>query len=122
VFKQIPGVSLAWRELGLTMPADADYTAIKERLLDAAHRVLEQYRDDLERQTRELQKASAWSVAEKVEAQVQLRFSPDSIDAIVRYPVPLQRAAEVEERMSRALLSASRPPVSHWLSQSAVSE
>ncbi len=108
VFKQIPGVSLAWRELSLTMPADADYTAIKERLLGAAHRVLENYRDDLDRQTRELQKASAWSVAEKVEAQVQLRFSPDSIEALVRYPVPLQRAAEVEERMSRALLDAIR--------------
>jgi hypothetical protein len=37
---------------------------------------------------------------------VQLRFSAGSIDAIVRYPVPLQRAAEVEERMSRALVDA----------------
>jgi hypothetical protein len=37
-----------------------------------------------------------------------LRFSHDSIEAIVRYPVPLQRAAEVEERMSRALLEAAR--------------
>ena len=70
--------------------------------------MLENYRDDLERQTRELQKTSVWSVAEKVEAQVQLRFSADSIDAIVRYPVPLQRAAEVEERMSRKLLEAIR--------------
>jgi len=49
-----------------------------------------------------------WTAAEKVEAQVQLRFSSNSIDAIVRYPVPLARAAEVEERMSRALLDAIR--------------
>ncbi len=33
IFKQIPGVSLVWRELTLTIPADADYTASKERLL-----------------------------------------------------------------------------------------
>ena len=45
---------------------------------------------------------------ERAGAQVQLRFSNDSIEAIVRYPVPLQRAAEVEERMSRALLDAVR--------------
>ena len=70
--------------------------------------MLEDYRDDLERQTRELQRASASSAAEKAQAQVQLRFSSGSIDAIVRYPVPLQRAAEVEERMSRALLDAVR--------------
>jgi small-conductance mechanosensitive channel len=108
IFKQIPGVSLAWRELTLAIPADADYKAIKERLVLAAARVLDDYRDELERQTRELQKTSSLSAAEKTEAQVQMRFSSGSIDAIVRYPVPLQRAAEVEERMSRALLDAIR--------------
>ena len=45
---------------------------------------------------------------EKAQAHVQLRFSAGSIDALVRYPVPLQRAAEVEERMSRALFDAVR--------------
>lgn len=107
IFKQIPGVSLAWRELSLTLPGDADYAAIKERLLAAASRVLENYGEELERQTRALNKTS-WGNMDKVEAQVQLRFSSDSIEAIVRYPVPLQRAAEVEERMSRALLEAAR--------------
>ncbi|HET7609186.1 MAG TPA: hypothetical protein VFL84_10955, partial [Gammaproteobacteria bacterium] len=94
IFKQIPGVSLAWRELSLTLPGDADYAAIKERLLAAASRVLENYGEELERQTRALNKTS-WGNMDKVEAQVQLRFSSDSIEAIVRYPVPLQRAAEV---------------------------
>jgi small-conductance mechanosensitive channel len=108
IFKQIPGVSLAWRELSLTLPADADYAAIKERLLAAASRVLERYRDELERQTRALHKTSSGGKGEEAQAQVQLRFSSSSIEAIVRYPVPLQRAAEVEERMSRALLEAVR--------------
>jgi len=107
IFKQIPGVSLAWRELSLTLPGDSDYAAIKERLLGAASRVLENYSEELERQTRELNKTS-WGTTETAGAQVQLRFSHDSIEAIVRYPVPLQRAAEVEERMSRALLDAVR--------------
>ena len=105
IFKQIPGVSIVWRELTLAIPADADYAASKEQLQRAAERVLEDYRDELERQTREMEKTS-WSTAEKVQAQVQLRFSSGSIEAIVRYPVPLQRAGEVEERMSRALLDA----------------
>jgi hypothetical protein len=70
--------------------------------------VLEKYREELERQTRELNKTASWGTGEKAQAQVQLRFSHDSIEAIVRYPVPLQRAAEVEERMSRALLDAVR--------------
>jgi small-conductance mechanosensitive channel len=108
IFKQIPGVSLAWRELSLTIPNDGDYAAIKARLVEAANRVLEDYREDLERQTRTLRGASASRDAEEARPHVQLRFSSGSIEAIVRYPVPLQRAAEVEERMSRALLDAVR--------------
>jgi small-conductance mechanosensitive channel len=108
IFKQIPGVNLAWRELSLPIPQEGDYAAIKQRLLEAAERVLEDYRADLERQTRELQRASSSSAAEKAQAHVQLRFSSGSVEAIVRYPVPVQRAAEVEERMSRALFDALR--------------
>ena len=108
IFKQIPGVNLAWREVSLPVPSDGDYAAIKKRLLEAADGVLEDYRSDLERQTRELQRASSSSAAEKAQAHVQLRFSSGSIEATVRYPVPLQRAAEVEERMSRALYDAIR--------------
>ena len=41
IFKQIPGVSLAWRELTLTIPGDGDFGAIKQRLTDAAERILQ---------------------------------------------------------------------------------
>jgi small-conductance mechanosensitive channel len=108
IFKQIPGVNLAWREVSLAIPADGDYAAIKQRLLDAANHELEDYRDELDRQTRALQRASSSRAADKAQAHVQLRFSSGSTEAIVRYPVPLQRAAEVDERMSRALLDAVR--------------
>jgi hypothetical protein len=36
---------------------------------------------------------------------VQLRFSASSVDAIVRYPVQLSQAAEIDERVSRELLN-----------------
>jgi len=108
IFKQIPGVSLAWREFTLAVPGDGDFAVLKQQLLDAAHRVLEDYRDEFDRQTRALQRASSSRATEHPQADVQLRFSSGSIEAIVRYPVPLQRAAEVEERMSRALLDTVR--------------
>lgn len=106
IFKEIPGVSLTWREVTLSIPVDADSAATKERLLAAAERVLDDYRDEIDRQERELSKTSSSGSDRKAQAQVQLRFSMDAIEAIVRYPVPRQRAAEVEERMSRALLDA----------------
>jgi small-conductance mechanosensitive channel len=107
IFKQIPGVSLAWREVTLVLPSNGDYGAIKQRLLDTANGVLEKYREELERQTRELRKTSS-SAAEETRAYVQLRYSSESVEAIVGYPVPLQRAAEVEERMSRKLIHVMR--------------
>jgi small-conductance mechanosensitive channel len=108
IFKQIPGVNLAWREITLAVPDGSDYTAAKERLRAAADRVLLDYRDELVRQTRALRKAASSTAAEEAQAYVQLRFSSGLVEAIVRYPVPFQRAAEVEEQMSRALLDALR--------------
>ena len=107
IFRQIPGVNLVWRELTLAIPGDGDSAAIKQRLLDAAQGVLAEYRGELDRQARALQKALS-GAAETPQAHVQLRFSSGAIEAIVRYPVPLQRGGEVEERMSRALLDAVR--------------
>jgi small-conductance mechanosensitive channel len=108
IFKEIPGVSLAWREFKLAVPGDGDFGVIKQQLLDAAHGVLEDYREEFDRQMRALQRASSLRAAEHPQADVQLRFSSGSIEAIVRYPVPLQRAAELEERMSRTLLDTVR--------------
>lgn len=109
IFKQIPGVNLAWHEITLTLPATADYSAMKEELAVAANRVLSDYREDILRQTREIQRTASSSHEDAdVQAHVQLRFSAESVDAVVRYPVQLQRAAEIDERVSRELLSVIR--------------
>ncbi len=46
--------------------------------------------------------------------QVQLRFSAEGVDAIVRYPVELLHAAEIDERVSREVLQviSSEPSAS----------
>ncbi len=106
VFKQIPGVDLAWHELTFALPADADPYAMKEKLLATANRVLSRYSEDMARQTAEIQKASALPGDSVAQAQVQLRFSATGVEAVVRYPVQLQRAAEVDERISRELVKA----------------
>jgi small-conductance mechanosensitive channel len=110
LFKQIAGVNFAWHETTLTLPADADYPALKERLLAAVNAVVKQYHDEIVRQTREIQKTTASSVATVATAtpQVQLHFSASSVEAVVRYPVPLQHAAEIDEQVSEAMLKAIR--------------
>jgi small-conductance mechanosensitive channel len=104
IFKQIPGVNLAWHDITLTLPPKADPSAMKEKLLAAANQVLSEYSDDMARQTREIQKTTSLHAGGEAQAQVQLRFSASGVEALVRYPVQLQRAAEIDERISRELL------------------
>jgi hypothetical protein len=58
------------------------------------------------RQTREIQKTTSFEAGAeaRLQAQVQLRFSTSDVEAVVRYPVQVQHAAEIDERMSRELL------------------
>jgi small-conductance mechanosensitive channel len=105
LFKQIPGINLAWHELTLSLPAGADHRQIKDQIIAAVNDVLEDYRDDLERQTQEIQKTASSSAAGNAQPHVQLRFSAAGVDAVVRYPVQLQHAAEIDERVSRELMN-----------------
>lgn len=42
--------------------------------------------------------------------QVQLHFSATGVEALVRYPVQLERAAQIDDRVSKELLSVMSPP------------
>ncbi len=106
LFKQIPGVDLAWHEITLSLPANADYAAMKDRLVAAVTAVIQDYRDDIVRQTEAIQQASSQAATDP-KPQVQLRFTAAGVDAIVRYPVQLSHAAEIDERVSRELLKVA---------------
>ena len=105
LFKQIPGVDLAWHEVTFSLPTGADYAALKDAMAQAVTRVIADYREDIVRQTREIQKAASSHGSGDPLASVQLRFSAASVDAIVRYPVQLTHAAEIDERVSRELMN-----------------
>jgi small-conductance mechanosensitive channel len=105
LFKQIPGVNLAWHEVTFNLPTGSDYAALKDKMVQAVTRVIADYLDDMVRQTREIQKAASSHDSGDPQPSVQLRFSAASVDAIVRYPVQLSHAAEIDERVSRELLN-----------------
>ena len=104
LFKQIPGVSFAWHDITLALPPGVDYATTKEKLFAAANEVLAGYREEIQRQTRELQKTTLSSAGGDAMPTVQLSYSVKGVDAHVRYPVHLPHAAEIDERMSQALL------------------
>jgi small-conductance mechanosensitive channel len=104
LFRQIPGVNLTWHESTLSLPPGCDYAKLKSALLEALTTIVGEHSGEVARQTRTLKDATSSRSAEEVAPQVQLKFSPSGVQAEVRYPVPLDRAGDVDERVSEELL------------------
>jgi small-conductance mechanosensitive channel len=110
LFRQIPGVNFTWHELTLPLPAGSDYFALKDRLLAAVTSVVEEYRGEIVRQAETINQTTALPAQTDVTPQVQLQFSPSGAEAKVRYPVPRNRTAQVDERVSQKLHQLLRHP------------
>ena len=65
---------------------------------------LKDYRDEIVRQTREIQRATSTSSGGDAQPRVQLIFSAAGVEAHIRYPVYPQNAAEIDERVSQHVL------------------
>jgi len=104
LFKQIPGVNLSWHETTLTLPAVADYAALKVKLLAAVNAVVSEYGEEIARQTREIGRTTASLSVSEATPQVQMHLADGRMQALIRYPVNLKHANEIEERVSAALL------------------
>ncbi|MDP9008453.1 MAG: mechanosensitive ion channel family protein [Pseudomonadota bacterium] len=105
LFKQIPGVNISWHEITVTLPRVSDYAALKQQLLTAVGNVVNEYRDEIVRQTKEIERSTATAAADDAVAQVQMHLAEGRMVALIRYPVHLQHAAEMDERVSDAILT-----------------
>jgi hypothetical protein len=104
LFKQIPGVNLSWHEIPLMLPAVADYAALKLALLAAVNAVVSEYGEEIARQTREIGRTTASLSVNEATPQVQMHLADGRMQALIRYPVNLKHASEIEERVAAALL------------------
>ncbi|HEX3950603.1 MAG TPA: hypothetical protein VHW95_12180 [Steroidobacteraceae bacterium] len=104
LFKQLPGVNLSWHEITLPLPPVADYAALKKRLLEAVRAVTEEYRGEIERQSREMREMSLSGDGGDAQAHVQMRIVDGHMQAQIGYPVHARHAADIDERVSQAVL------------------
>jgi small-conductance mechanosensitive channel len=104
LFKQIPGVNISWHEMTLTLPVVKDYAALKDRLLAAVGSVSSHYREEITRQTKEIQRSTAVAAVGDTSPHVQMHLADGRMQALIRYPVHLEHAAEIDERVSEAVL------------------
>jgi small-conductance mechanosensitive channel len=106
LFKQIHGINFAWHEITLTLASQENYAAVKERLLAAVLAALADYRAEIDRQNQEIARTVVSTPVADLEPRVLMRFSATGVEAVIRYPVDLKNAAEIDERVWHEILQA----------------
>jgi small-conductance mechanosensitive channel len=104
-FKQLPGSSFTWHEFRLTLAAATDWSVAEQRLMRAVDRVFEDYRASIDRQHTEMEQNVSLAVGQP-RPESRLHLTESGLEMLVRYPVPLDQVAEVDDRIARALLEA----------------
>lgn len=105
LFKQIPGTSFAWHEITLTLPAGTNFSTARERLMTAVESGLADFKDEIARQHSAIEHAYDSSPGTGLKPTVQLQFTSSGLEALVRYPVALRHSAEIDERVTHAILN-----------------
>jgi small-conductance mechanosensitive channel len=111
LFKQIPGTNFVWHEITLTLAPDQHYKAIEQRLVNAVDSVFSEYRERMERQRRLMEKAlhsvAGTTVADNaLNPRTRLKLKQTGLEFVISYPVEVATAAEMDDRIARALLDA----------------
>jgi len=106
VFKQIPGTSFVWHEISLTFSPEGDSRMIRERIATAVDTALKDHHEEMERQMRHMEKTLNSISAIELRPKTALHFTASGIEVTVRFPVELQNAAEIDDRVMREINAA----------------
>ncbi|HKV95279.1 MAG TPA: mechanosensitive ion channel family protein [Candidatus Angelobacter sp.] len=105
MFKQIPGTNFLWHEIMLTLDSKADYRQVEKRMLETVNKVFAEYKDRIEAQRRNVE-LSLNSSLRSFMPESRLHLTQTALEVVVRYPVELGNAAEIDDRITRELVDA----------------
>jgi len=106
VFKQIPGTSFVWHEISLTFSPENNYRMTQERITAAVDTALKDYREEMEREIRHMEKTLDSISSIELRPRTHLRTTASGIEVTVLFPVGLQNAAEIDDRVMREIYAA----------------
>jgi hypothetical protein len=106
LFKQIPGTNFIWHEIVLKFTTESDYRAIRDRVQKAIDTTFSEYRDILERQRRQMELSLTSISTSELEPRARIQFTTSAIEVIVRYPVVMDKAVEIDERIIGEIFAA----------------
>jgi hypothetical protein len=102
-FKQLPGSNFTWHRVQLTLSPDSDYHLAETRLMKSVESVYAKYRDTMDAQHRRISEDLSVQL-QGLKPQSQLRLTEAGLEMVIRFPVPLDQAASVDDQVTRSLL------------------
>jgi small-conductance mechanosensitive channel len=103
VFRQIPGTSFVWHEISLTFSPEGNYRTIQERITAAVDTALKDHHEEMERQMRHMEQTLNSISAIELRPRTRLHITASGIEVTVRFPVGLQNAADIDDRVMREI-------------------
>ncbi len=105
LFKQIPGTEYAWHEVAVALAPGSNYKLVQDQISGVVSSVYEKYRAEIENQL--------GGIERRVEVQLKapipeskLQFSDTGLEFVVRYPVDIRKASEIDDHVTRGVLEA----------------
>jgi len=105
MFKQIPGTNFLWHEITLTLDPKTNYRQVEQRMMEAVNKVFAEYRDKMELQRRNVERSLNSTLA-AFAPESRLHLTQTSLEVVIRYPVELANAGDIDNRVTRAILEA----------------
>jgi hypothetical protein len=100
---------LCGTKVSLTLAPESDYQAAEKRILGAVERVYADYRERIELQYQEMERTLSVAVAVP-KPRRQLYLTQSGLEIVIRYPVELETASEIDDRITRELLHCLEQP------------
>jgi small-conductance mechanosensitive channel len=103
LFKQIPGTEYAWHEVVVNIAPSGNHQTAQKKLVTAVGEVYEKYRHGIERQHAMIERRVDIQVATP-KPEARLQFADAGLELLVRYPVDIRRAPDIDEEVTRKVL------------------
>lgn len=105
LFKQIPGTEYSWHEVVVTIAPDGNHKAAQEKLIAVVNGVYAGYQKEIQRQHADIERRVDIQVAAP-KPEARLQFADAGLELLVRYPVEIRRAPDIDEEMTRKVIES----------------
>jgi small-conductance mechanosensitive channel len=103
LFKQIPGTEYSWHEVAVMIAPNGNHKTAQDKLLATVNSVYAKYREEIHRQHADIERRVDIQIATP-HPEARLQFVDSGLELLVRYPVEIRKAPDVDEEMTRKIL------------------